>query len=67
MRGEDVQVGDQVLTSGVGGIFPKGSLIGEVTMVKKGEYGVFQTVTIRPAVNSARLEEVLVVLRTPQE
>lgn len=67
MRGEDVQVGDQVLTSGVGGIFPKGSLIGEVTMVKKGEYGVFQTVTIRPAVNSARLEEVLVVLRAPQE
>lgn len=67
MRGEDVQVGDQVITSGIGGIFPKGALIGEVTMVKKGEYGVFQTVTIRPAVNSARLEEVLVLLRTTLE
>lgn len=67
MRGEDVQVGDQVLTSGIGGVFAKGSLIGEVTMVKKGEYGVFQTVTIRPAVNIARLEEVLVVLRTSLE
>lgn len=67
MRGEDVQVGDQVLTSGIGGVFAKGSLIGEVTMVKKGEYGVFQTVTIRPAVNIAHLEEVLVALRTSLE
>ncbi|CAH2030688.1 rod shape-determining protein MreC [Trichlorobacter ammonificans] len=67
MRGEDVQVGDQVITSGVGGIFTKGHLIGEVTMVKKGEYGVFQTVTIRPAVNISRLEEVLVVLRRSTE
>lgn len=67
MRGEDVQVGDQVVTSGVGGLFPKGHLIGEVTMVKKGEYGVFQTVTIRPAVTIARLEEVVVALRTSLE
>ena len=67
MRGEDVQVGDQVITSGVGGVFAKGSLIGEVTMVKKGEYGVFQTVTVRPAVNIARLEEVVVALRTSLE
>lgn len=62
MRGEDVQVGDQVITSGLGGVFAKGHLIGEVTMVKKGEFGVFQTVTVRPSVNISRLEEVLVVL-----
>lgn len=62
-REEDVKVGDQVVASGIGGVFMKGMPIGEVTMVKKGEYGVFQTVTIRPVVNSAHLEEVLVVLR----
>lgn len=67
MRGEDVQVGDQVVSSGIGGIFAKGLPIGEVTMVKKGEYGIFQTVTIRPAVSTAHLEEVLVVLRTPRD
>lgn len=62
-REEDVKVGDQVVTSGIGGVFLKGLPIGEVTMVKRGEYGIFQTVSIRPSVNVAHLEEVLVVLR----
>ncbi|NTV48492.1 MAG: rod shape-determining protein MreC [Geobacteraceae bacterium] len=62
-REEDVKVGDTVITSGIGGIFLKGLPIGEVTMVKRGEYGIFQTVSIRPAVNLPHLEEVLVVLR----
>ncbi|MEI6306016.1 MAG: rod shape-determining protein MreC [Deltaproteobacteria bacterium] len=62
-RDEDVKVGDQVVSSGIGGVFPKGLPIGEVTMVKRGEYGIFQTVTIRPVVNFSHLEEVLVVLR----
>ena len=60
---EDVKVGDTVITSGIGGIFPKGLPVGEVTMVKKGEYGIFQTVEIRPKVNISQLEEVLVVLQ----
>lgn len=62
-REEDVKVGDAVVSSGIGGVFLKGLPIGEVTMVKRGEYGIFQTVTIRPAVNMEHLEEVLVVLR----
>jgi rod shape-determining protein MreC len=62
-REEDVKVGDTVMTSGIGGIFTKGLPIGEVTMVKRGEYGIFQTVSIRPAVNFPHLEEVLVLLR----
>ncbi|MBJ6723529.1 rod shape-determining protein MreC [Geomesophilobacter sediminis] len=66
VRDEDVKVGDSVVTSGVGGVFPKGLPIGEVTMVKKGEYGVFQTIEVRPSVNIARLEEMLVLLRPGQ-
>ena len=62
-REENVKVGDMVITSGIGGLFLKGLPIGEVTMVKRGEYGIFQTVTIRPAVNIPHLEEVLVVQR----
>jgi len=62
-REEDVKVGDTVITSGIGGVFLKGLPIGEVTMVKRGEYGIFQTVSIRPAVNLPHLEEVLVVQR----
>lgn len=62
-REEDVKVGDLVVTSGIGGVYLKGLPIGEVTMVKRGQYGIFQTVSIRPTVNMAHLEEVLVVLR----
>ncbi len=62
-RGEDVKIGDVVITSGIGGIFPKGLPVGEITMVKKGEFGIFQTVEIRPFVYIPKLEEVLVVLQ----
>lgn len=60
-REEDVKIGDTVVTSGIGGVFLKGVPIGEVTMVKKGEYGIFQTVSIRPTANISHLEEVMVV------
>jgi rod shape-determining protein MreC len=63
LREEDVQVGDVIITSGMGGVFPKGLPLGEVTMVKKGEYRIFQSVEVRPAVNLPRLEEVVVLLR----
>lgn len=63
IREDDVKVGDIVTTSGVGGVFQKGKILGEVTMVKKGEYGMFQTIDIRPAVNTFHLEEVLVLLQ----
>lgn len=66
-REEDVMVGDLVVTSGIGGVYTKGLPIGEVTMVKRGQYGVFQTVTIHPRVNLAHLEEMLVVLRGGHE
>jgi len=67
VKDEDVKVGDAVICSGIGGVFPKGVPIGEVTMVKKGEYGVFQTIEVRPTVNIGRLEEMLVLLKQPHE
>lgn len=66
-RDEDVKVGDMIITSGIGGVFPKGLPVGEVAMVKRGEYGIFQTVTVRPAVAVGRLEEVMVILKVPNE
>ena len=65
-RQDDIKLGDIVITSGIGGVYPKGIPIGEVTMVKKGEYGIFQTVTIRPAVNFSHLEELLVLVSGKQ-
>jgi rod shape-determining protein MreC len=57
--------GDIVVTSGIDGIYPKGFVIGTIEQVERvgGSYG---TVTIRPAVDFARLEEVLTVLTPPQ-
>lgn len=57
-----VEVGDSVLSSGLGGIFPKGLMVGTVTHVKKKKQGLFQEITIEPKANLARLEEVLVLL-----
>lgn len=66
-RDDDVKVGDIVISSGIGGIFPKGLPLGEVTMVKKGEYGIFQTIEVRPIVSVANLEEVLVLIQQPHD
>jgi len=67
VKDEDVKVGDSVVSSGIGVVFPKGVAIGEVTMVKKGEYGVFQTIEVRPTVNIGKLEEMLVLVGQPHE
>lgn len=67
VKDEDVKVGDTVISSGIGGVFPKGLPIGEVTMVKKGEYGVFQTIEVKPTVNIGKLEEMLVLVRRGDE
>jgi rod shape-determining protein MreC len=67
VKDDDVKVGDTVITSGIGGVFPKGLPIGEITMVKKGQYGVFQTIEVRPSVNIGKLEEMLVLVQKAHE
>ncbi|MDH3557772.1 MAG: rod shape-determining protein MreC, partial [Deltaproteobacteria bacterium] len=66
-RNEDVQVGDQVISSGMGGVFPKGLLLGTVQEVVRGSSGLFQRVEVKPAANFNRLEEVMVVIQPPPE
>jgi len=66
-RNEDVQVGDQVISSGMGGVFPKGLHVGTVQEVVRGSSGLFQRVEVKPGVNFSRLEEVLVVIQPPPE
>lgn len=57
-----VHAGDRVLSSGLGGIFPKGLRIGTVLEVQKATQGLFQEVSITPSANLKRLEEVLVLI-----
>ena len=60
-RSEDVQEGDRLITSGIDGVFPKGMMVGAVIKVRKQHLGLFQYIEVLPAVQSARVEEVLVV------
>lgn len=62
-RGSDVQVGDEVVTSGMGGVHPKGLRIGVVTEVSDPGQRLLQTATLKPAFDAARLEQVFVMLR----
>jgi len=60
-RSEDVQEGDRLITSGIDGVFPKGMMVGVVIKVRKQHLGLFQYIEVLPAVQPARVEEVLVV------
>jgi rod shape-determining protein MreC len=62
LRDEDLAVGDLLLTSGMGEVFPKGLVIGHVTSVERRPYGLFQQAQIKPAVDFGKLEEVFVIL-----
>lgn len=59
-----VKVGDLVVTSGIGGIYPKGLLIGEVTKIENLPSNLYQTIRLAPAGDFSKLEEVLVLLGT---
>ena len=58
---ESVDVGDIVLSSGLGGFVPKGLVNGQVTEVQQMDYALFQTAIVRPAVDLSRVELVLVI------
>jgi rod shape-determining protein MreC len=59
---EDVTVGDLIVTSGLGGNFPKGLIIGQVVEVQRRDFDMFQQATVRPTVNFDRIEFVLVIM-----
>jgi len=56
-----VEIGDLVLTSGLGGNFPPNILIGQVTGVRRRPVELFQTANIQPIVDFAQLKIVLVI------
>lgn len=66
-RTDEIEVGDLLVTSGVGRRFPKGIPVGTVTQVVKRDFGIYQQVFATPAVDFSRLEEVLIVTAPPGE
>ena len=67
LRTDDIQPGDALISSGLGGIFPKGIPVGTVSRVNRKAFGITQDVEIRPSVDFSKLEEVQVVTRSESE
>jgi rod shape-determining protein MreC len=57
----DVAVNDLIETSGLGGIYPKGIIIGKVVEIKKASSELNRYAIIQPTVDFKRLEEVYVL------
>ena len=62
VKSSDVILGDQVVTSGLGGVFPKGLPLGQVVRIVDKPEELFKEVDVKPAVNFSKLEEVLIIL-----
>jgi len=63
---EEVAIGDTVVSSGLGGIYPKGFLVGFVDRVFDDRDPLFKKVSVRPALNLNHLEELFIVRLPPQ-
>ncbi len=61
----EIEVGEKVITSGHGGVFPKGVPIGRIEQLERKGGSFFQEAKVAFSVDFTRLEEVLILTRTP--
>lgn len=66
-RDDPVKVGDVVVTSGLGGAFPKGIVVGEVTKVERDPSALYQKIELSPSGDISGLEEVLVLVGASEQ
>lgn len=66
-RNEPVEVGDKLITAGVGGIYPKGIKVGMITDISKENFGMTLSIEVVPSVDFDKLEEVLVLTPTEEQ
>ena len=59
----DVNIGDYVYTSGLGGIFPSGILIGSVTEITTDSYDLAKIIKVKPASDFNNLNYVSILKR----
>jgi rod shape-determining protein MreC len=61
--GSALKPGQFVITSGDGGVFPKGIIVGQIVDVRTNDYGLNLEARVKLAVNLNRLEQVFVMLQ----
>lgn len=66
-RTKPVILGDTIVTSGLGRIYPKGIRIGKVQQIERDFYGSSQTIHLSPSVDFSKIEEVIVLLNEPRD
>jgi rod shape-determining protein MreC len=59
----NIKKGDKVISSGLGGIFPRGLVIGTVEQLKTDQYGLTQIGYIKPSAQMYDLEHIMVIKR----
>jgi rod shape-determining protein MreC len=57
-----IEIGDLVLTSGLGGGYPPDLIVGQVVNVRSRDFDLFQQATIQPVVDFNHLSIVLVIV-----
>jgi rod shape-determining protein MreC len=60
----NIKIGDRVISSGLGGLYPKGLLIGWVKEIRRQEHELFKTAILDSAVDFNQIEEVFVIVPT---
>jgi rod shape-determining protein MreC len=58
----NIQAGDLVLTSGLGGGYPPDLIVGQVVNIRTRDFDLFQQATVQPVVDFTRLEIVLIII-----
>lgn len=64
---DEVRIGDKVYTSGLGGLFPSGILIGTVDSISTDEYDLAKIIKVTPSANFNDLNYVSVLKRKDKE
>jgi|Deesub1362A_J573_1020465.scaffolds.fasta_scaffold00169_37 rod shape-determining protein MreC len=62
-RDVEVEQGQRVITSGLDGIYPEGILVGYINSIRKEGESFFQEITVRPAQDLNRVEEIAILRR----
>jgi rod shape-determining protein MreC len=65
-RKDEVAEGDLVVSSGLGGIFPRDLPVGRIVKVAKKDFGLYQEAIVQPVVDFGKLREVLIVVPREQ-
>ena len=57
----DIRIGDKVITSGIGGVYPRGLLVGRVSAIEVDEASRTLTAIIEPAADLDSISKVMIV------